>query len=80
MKGEDQKFQENVTKKFSTTDGGYARVTFPEMILLTENDILKILVDDGGELFTTAAGNILPVGNLSCITIFLVILFKRRQK
>ena len=35
-------------KKFIITDGGYARVTFPEMIVLKENASLKILVDDEG--------------------------------
>ena len=49
-------------KKFIINSGGiYTRVTFPEMILLQEITSLKCLVDEEGQLLSTAVGNVLPV-------------------
>jgi len=47
-------------KQFNIYDGGYVRVTFPEMLVLKENANKKLLVDDEGRLPAAAGGNMLP--------------------
>ena len=41
--------------------GGYTCVKFPEMIVLKEIASLKLLVDDEGQIFATAASSTLPI-------------------
>ena len=50
-----------VPKKFNYTNGGYARVRYPEMIALKENANIKIIVDEEGYLHASAIGNMLPI-------------------
>ena len=42
---------------FYRQNGGYAKVTFTEMIVLKKNASLKILVDDKGQLLATVSGD-----------------------
>ena len=48
------------SKKLDITDGGYARVTFPELITLKENTSIKILHDTEGQLLVSKCGNTVP--------------------
>ena len=61
-----------ISKRFNTYDGGYARVTFPEMLVLKENANIKLSLDfnikfspsldyNEGELVAFASGSILPI-------------------
>ena len=50
-----------VPKKFNYTNGGYGKVSFPEMLVLKENANIKIIVDEEGYLLASASGNMLPI-------------------
>ena len=50
-----------VPKRFNSYDDGYVRVTFQEIIPLTESANIKSSVDDEGQLHAYGSGNILPV-------------------
>ena len=47
-----------IPKKFIIDDGGYTRVTFPEVIAHKENATLALLVDDVRQLLATAGGRL----------------------
>ena len=40
------------SKRFNSYDGGYARVAYPQKLVLKDNTSLELIVDDGGELLT----------------------------
>jgi len=48
---------------------GYSRVTFPEIVLLEENPIIKLIVEDKVQTFAYCSGDFLPVAK-SCHHLF----------
>ena len=50
-----------VSNKFNIADGGYARVTFTEKLVLKDTAKLELLVDDEDQLLAYGSGNTLPV-------------------
>ena len=50
-----------VPNKFNITDGGIAKVPFPDMMDLKANANIKLLVDDAGQLLAYVSANSLPV-------------------
>ena len=72
-----EKFESfGVPKKINFIDVGYARVTFPEMMMLKEKASLKLFGDNEGQLFANSSGNTLRLRD--SIAIFLVLALKRR--
>ena len=67
-----------IQKKINITDGGYARLSFPEMMKLKENTNIKIIVDDEGKLLAYATGKTLRV--ISPVACSWVLVFNRSSK
>ena len=44
-------------KNFNFYDGGYARVVFPEKLVLKDNSSLKLIAEDEGQLLANGSGN-----------------------
>ena len=49
------------TETIQFFDRGYARVKFPDILVLKENAAIKLLVDDKGPLLATAGSNTYPL-------------------
>jgi len=67
-----------VKKKFSSYDGGYARVRSLEMISTKENANIKIIVDEEGNLLASVCGYTLP-SDKPCLGTSIQRKVKRRQ-